>query len=145
MKDPHEILFSHRLKPFRNYSKFRSKHYVFVKTIDNSLLPMILNKWIPVHCGVQESGSANRLAVSFTRSYQISKVATILISLVATLLQSSANKIRNIVSYFRCWAILYSLLSSLLILYSRELLLYSIFYSETRYSTRILLKSIEKF
>ena len=37
------------------------------------------------------------------------------------------------------------LLSSLLILYSRELLLYSIFYSETRYSTRILLKSIEKF
>ena len=36
-------------------------------------------------------------------------------------------------------------LSSLLILYSRELLLYSIFYPETRYSTRILLKSIEKF
>ena len=41
----------------------------------------------------------------------------------------------------QCWVILYSLL----ILYSRELLLYSIFYSETRYSTRILLKSIEKF
>ena len=37
------------------------------------------------------------------------------------------------------------LLNSLLILYSRELILYSIFYSETRYSTRILLKSIEKF
>ena len=37
------------------------------------------------------------------------------------------------------------LLTSLLILYSRELLLYLIFYSETRYSTRILLKSIEKF
>ena len=37
------------------------------------------------------------------------------------------------------------LLSSLLILYSRELILYSIFYSETRYSTRILLKSIEIF
>ena len=36
------------------------------------------------------------------------------------------------------------LLSSSLILYSRELLLYSIFYSETRYSTRILLKSIKK-
>ena len=37
------------------------------------------------------------------------------------------------------------LLRSLLILYSRELILYSIFYSETRYSTRILLKSIQKF
>ena len=41
--------------------------------------------------------------------------------------------------YNQCWVILYSLL----ILYSGELLLYSIFYSETRYSTRILLKSIE--
>ena len=35
--------------------------------------------------------------------------------------------------------------SSLLILYSRELILYSIFYSETHYSTQILLKNIEKF
>ena len=37
------------------------------------------------------------------------------------------------------------LLILLLILYLRELLLYSIFYPETRYSTQILLKSLEKF
>ena len=91
------------------------------------------------HIHVQDGSRVGRTDVRLFLLLHLLEWIGIILGCYSTLLPVLGNTLLEIAG------IVLPLLSSLLILYSRELLLYSIFYSETRYSTRILLKSIEKF